>query len=186
MDGRVVLDEGAIHNRTTYVVEDTPENDPLNFETQKEPVEEQVPVPEAEPEKPEQEKPETEAQIEEETAPVEYKEEVYQDLNKVFQAKAGVDFDAAIAILAELAQWKLDIDAMAGGVNQPAAQPQAAQQIPVPPAFQRSQSRQTSPAVAAYDYKKSDIQRMSRQEYEEKAQDITRAYIQGRVFNDVR
>lgn len=186
MDGRVVLDEGAIHNRTTYVVEDTPENDPLNFETQKEPVEEQVPVPEVEPEKPEQEKPETEAQIEEETAPVEYKEEVYQDLNKVFQAKAGVDFDAAIAILAELAQWKLDIDAMAGGVNQPAAQPQAAQQVPVPPQFQRSQGRQTSPAVAAYDYKKSDIQRMSRQEYEEKAQDITRAYIQGRVFNDVR
>lgn len=176
-------DEGQGRNRTTYIINDDNE-DPLDFAPKKTaehdvPTQDEVVTPETEvKEEQVQDVSETEEAIQESP---QYSKEFNNDLEKVLEARTGVGLDGIVEAVTTLLTWYNDtLKIQAEEAQQ--AKPQAAPKAP--PTFSRSQGRNPSPGANAYDFKLSEIQAMSSEEYAKNAQKITNAFLKNRVLRD--
>lgn len=137
-------------------------------------------------------KPEVEPEVEEKKEDTEAEKaeldeagkQFLSSFDRVLQHETGVDFKGIVEVLTELLQFRNDIAAMA---LEPEEKEEESSTLPtpkVPQAVQRSKGRSTSNPGGArnYDFTRREIQAMSTQEYESKADAITAAYLNGRVL----
>lgn len=173
-------------NRTRTVINDDGD-DPLNIDppAKVEPTGKDAQVDPKDVKEEEEVKPEETKDEEEKTEPDEEevkkaRQEVGGHLDKILEEKTGVGLDGVVEAITTLLSWYNDILSidMKAPENVP---PQA----PPAPAFQRSHGRTPLPAQTSYDFRKSEILAMDNATYQRRAQDITNAYLRGRVLNDV-
>lgn len=131
-------------------------------------------------ENPEEETKQEEEEQSEEEKVKKAREEVGNHLDGILNEKTGVGLDGVIEAITTLLGWYNDILSLEGQPQTSSPQTPAAA-----PNFQRSQGRTPLPAQTSYDFRKSEILAMDNATYSKRAQDITNAYLRGRVLNDV-
>lgn len=106
-------------------------------------------------------------------------EKFLSSLNSTLERETGVPLSGIVDALVELLMWRKDILAIEEQQQQKPVTP--------PPAFQRSSGRaggSPNPADRSYDFRYSEIIKMTPEEYDRNAQKITDAFINQRVLMD--